>query len=236
LNNNGIWYIKQCDSCMNCHYCKFDDCKDLNYYWCSFHSLNPEKEVNKRCKYFEIKIIKNCYSEEAICNSALNLYFYKMRLPYNGRETYLGLPLDKKKAKCIELNIVKNKDFETNTITTDDYIKNNLSNLPLDLDEEKINLRDTNEYPLWQKEVFKRDNYKCIICGSNKNLNAHHLDSFSRYPDLRYIVENGVTLCEKHHDTKFKGSFHNVYGTRSFTKDDFIVYKNNQIREKLINE
>jgi predicted restriction endonuclease len=230
--SKGVWYINQCDSCVHCRYQKDDNYKEDSYYWCGFHNLNPEKEVNKLCKYFEIKIIKSYYSENEIYNSALNSYFYKNHLPYTGRETYLNLPLDEKRKKCIELNIIKDSDFKL--ISNDEYIKNNLSNLLLD--DEDFNLRDTEEYLLWQKEVFKRDGYKCQICGSNKKINAHHLDSFSRYPDLRYIIDNGITLCDEHHNTKCDGSFHNIYGTRSFTKDDFIIYKNNKIRElKTIN-
>ena len=154
-----------------------------------------------------------------------------MRLPYNGRETYLNLPLEEKRKKCIELNIIKDKDFEI--IDTKKYVEDNLSIFPVD--EEELNARNTEEYLRWQIAVFKRDCYKCQICGSNKNLNAHHLESFSKYIDLRYVIENGITLCEKHHGIKYPGSFHNVYGTRNFTKDDFYEYKNNQIKERLIN-
>jgi hypothetical protein len=229
--SKGIWYINQCDSCINCLYFIYDDYRKNGCYHCKFRTLNPEKEVSKLCKYFKIKTCYD-YGEEEIYNNALNSYFFKMHLPYNGREQYLNLSLEEKRKKCIELNLLCESDFKI--VENEDYIKNSLSNLPLDDDE--LNLRNTEEYLLWQKEVFKRDKYKCVICGSNKNLNAHHLDSFAKYPDLRYVLDNGVTLCEKHHDIKCKNSFHNVYGTRNFTKDDFFMYKNNQTKERLTYE
>lgn len=54
------------------------------------------------------------------------------------------------------------------------------------------------EYKEWRKKVFERDNYTCQICGDNTggNLNAHHIKSYRDYPELRYEVSNGMTLCE----------------------------------------
>lgn len=59
--------------------------------------------------------------------------------------------------------------------------------------------RDSFEYKNWRKSVYKRDNYKCVNCGSKQKLNAHHIKSWKDYPELRYEVENGITLCEKCH-------------------------------------
>jgi len=61
----------------------------------------------------------------------------------------------------------------------------------------------TVEYSNWRTSVFERDNYTCVECGvHNKNglgktvqLNADHIKPFAFYPDLRYEVSNGRTLC-----------------------------------------
>lgn len=52
------------------------------------------------------------------------------------------------------------------------------------------------EYKLWRKSVFERDDYTCQIC--NKRgvvLHADHLKPWALYPELRYAIDNGRTLC-----------------------------------------
>jgi hypothetical protein len=58
--------------------------------------------------------------------------------------------------------------------------------------------RKTREYRLWKVAVVRRDR-KCLICGSMHKRHAHHLNSASYYPFLRFDVDNGVTLCSKCH-------------------------------------
>lgn len=60
---------------------------------------------------------------------------------------------------------------------------------------------NTYEYKQWRKEVFKRDNYTCIECKMRGGeLNADHIKSYSQYPELRLILENGRTLCKSCHN------------------------------------
>ena len=64
-------------------------------------------------------------------------------------------------------------------------------------------IRTSLEYKLWRKSVFERDNYACIWCGNNKsgNLNADHIKPFAYYPELRFAIDNGRTLCVLCHKT-----------------------------------
>ena len=59
--------------------------------------------------------------------------------------------------------------------------------------------RGTAEYREWKNAVLERDDYTCQICGSKGSVHAHHIKSYTKYPDLRYEVGNGVTLCVECH-------------------------------------
>jgi len=59
--------------------------------------------------------------------------------------------------------------------------------------------RSTFEYQNWRKAVKERDEYKCLRCGSEDNLEADHIKSFAYHPELRFDIENGRTLCRDCH-------------------------------------
>lgn len=63
-------------------------------------------------------------------------------------------------------------------------------------------IRKSARYRQWRKRVFERDDYICQICGKHGGkLNADHIKSFFRYPELRFDINNGRTLCEACHFT-----------------------------------
>jgi len=70
---------------------------------------------------------------------------------------------------------------------------------------EHDSIRKSVEYKIWREQVYKRDNYTCQRCGSKNGngkaitLNAHHVQLFSKEPEQRFEVENGVTLCRDCH-------------------------------------
>lgn len=68
--------------------------------------------------------------------------------------------------------------------------------------EERRGLRFTMAYKRWRFDVFARDSFTCQDCGDARggNLNAHHIKPFADYPDLRFELSNGITLCQKCHD------------------------------------
>lgn len=66
-------------------------------------------------------------------------------------------------------------------------------------------IRTSTEYADWRTAVFERDNYTCQDCGQyGGDLNAHHVHEFAKYPEERFIVANGITLCVACHN-KTKG-------------------------------
>ena len=80
--------------------------------------------------------------------------------------------------------------------------------------------RGSLEMKNWRKKVFGRDNYTCRKTGiRGGRLCSHHIKNFSKYPELRYELENGITLSEKVHD-----EFHEIYGKRNNTKEQLIKF------------
>lgn len=84
--------------------------------------------------------------------------------------------------------------------------------------------RNSRDYKHWRRLVLERDGNECQRCSSSEKLEAHHLNPFNVNKDLRYDIDNGVTLCEKCHSVKHKNSFHNIYGTVNNTSEQFYEY------------
>lgn len=52
----------------------------------------------------------------------------------------------------------------------------------------------------WRINIFERDNWTCQGCQKRGcYIEAHHVKSWARYPELRYELNNGVTLCKECH-------------------------------------
>lgn len=60
------------------------------------------------------------------------------------------------------------------------------------------------KYTRWMKAVKNRDKWACRIADvkCNGRLEAHHILRWSTHPELRYEVNNGITLCAFHHPRK----------------------------------
>jgi hypothetical protein len=59
---------------------------------------------------------------------------------------------------------------------------------------------------VWRKEIYARDNFKCKI--NNKDckgrIEAHHILPWAKFKELRFDINNGITLCKYHHPLKDK--------------------------------
>lgn len=66
-------------------------------------------------------------------------------------------------------------------------------------------------YKSWCKFVYKRDNYTCQQCFKiGGKLCAHHIYNWADYPELRFDLDNGITLCNTCHKL-----FHHLYGIKN---------------------
>lgn len=78
-------------------------------------------------------------------------------------------------------------------------------------------IRKSLKYKAWRGLVFERDGYTCQECRAHSGngtaliLHADHIKPFALYPDLRFVLENGRTLCAACHRLT------PTYGTRTRT-------------------
>jgi len=63
---------------------------------------------------------------------------------------------------------------------------------------------NTTDYRIWRMSVLKRDNFKYKISNPDckGQLQTHHILRWAEHPELRYEVNNGITLCRFHHPLK----------------------------------
>ena len=76
-------------------------------------------------------------------------------------------------------------------------------------------------YGKFRRDVLERDDYTCVCCGYDDELEVHHLEGATENPDLMAVVDNGVTLCKYCHS-----KFHHIYTRQGFNSNDFSEFMN----------
>lgn len=76
-------------------------------------------------------------------------------------------------------------------------------------------IRTSIEFRLWREAVFARDNWTCQKTSERGGkLHPHHVQNFADYPELRFEIDNGVTLSGVAHR-----KFHKEYGIKNNTRE-----------------
>lgn len=75
-----------------------------------------------------------------------------------------------------------------------------------------VRIRMSKEYKEWRTAVFERDDYTCLDCKQRSSaqkwltIQADHIKPFAFFPELRFDINNGRTLClECHRKTETYG-------------------------------
>ena len=87
------------------------------------------------------------------------------------------------------------------------------------------------QYIFWRKAIFQSDDFVCQICKQKGGqLEAHHLNNWSDFPELRFAIDNGITLCKRCHN-----EFHKKYGRKNNTKGQYreFLLKGRELRIKI---
>jgi len=159
------------------------------------------------------------FSQCRVCEKQMYLMPYEIKL---GRKKYCSVQCLRKGDSYTNTFELGHKDFvpkesRGHTQETKDKISKGSKgkhsgalawNWIEDRTKVKVGERSLND-PLqkqWRKSVKDRDNWSCRIADNNCNgkLEAHHILRWSKFPELRNEVNNGITLCHFHHPRKIK--------------------------------
>lgn len=74
-------------------------------------------------------------------------------------------------------------------------------------DREKLSkkqIRNDYAYQEWRKQVWIRDDFTCKLKSNDckGKITSHHIFPWRDYPEKRYEINNGITLCHYHHPRK----------------------------------
>src|SRR3990167_2827110 len=82
-------------------------------------------------------------------------------------------------------------------------------------EKSKTKIRNSIEYKIWIGAVFAHDGYTCQKIGiKGGHLVAHHIQNFAQFPELRFAIDNGITLSKQAHN-----EFHKRYGRKNNNRE-----------------
>jgi hypothetical protein len=132
---------------------------------------------------------------------SINTEFKKGNIPYHKGKTR------KEEPRIAQPWLGKKRDLETKQKISQSKIGKYMQEKSPSWIKDRTKLkglrrgRERSDYNFWSRKVKQRDNNKCKF--NNKNcrgrLESHHIYPWSKFPEKRFDINNGITLCSFHH-------------------------------------
>jgi len=204
LNNNYKGGVKN----QICNYCNNNFIPKNKYskrkfcsIKCSINSkIGIKKKMNiKILEYIELKKINglNNPNKKCLCGNKKDIKSKQCVTCFKKSIESLG--------KCIYCNIIFKRKYCYAKFCSKNchlkhkknlFIGNNNPNWKGGIMSENKKERQSDKYKEWRVSVLKRDNYTCQDCKKIGGiLHSHHIKSFSKHKELRFDINNGITLC-----------------------------------------
>lgn len=173
--------------------------------YCSLKCFHEYKQVNLVCKFCNSKFIvprfkknklfcsEECKKKWSFSNYKSTIHCIMCNKPIVAYNSYI-----KNKGQKTCSKICENKYRSV-------YLSGENSKLYKHGKSYNNRIRKGIEWKTWRRFIFDRDDYTCMICGIknkkglNIELHPHHIKPSSKYPLLRYEVDNGITVCKSCH-------------------------------------
>jgi len=84
----------------------------------------------------------------------------------------------------------------------------------------KRRTQEYRKYREWHKTILERDDYICVLCGSDKDIEVDHIKPFALFPKLMLELSNGQVLCKKCHKKKTSKE-RKKYWKNQFSQSEF---------------
>lgn len=97
----------------------------------------------------------------------------------------------------------------------------------------------------WALKVKIRDKHLCKMClalgidpppKKERELQAHHIFPLDLFPELMFLIENGITLCQTHHKSLHYKQFEKIKEVVIRDGENTINPFENNRKEKGLNE
>lgn len=168
--------------------------------------------VNSVYKDLYIKMNYICHCGQL---SAIHLSGFKKgkRCGYCNRKTYLE-DIEQRREKLFELNLAYTHSIAficaCGSIEYLPHVHSKIFHTYICPACDIRKARHSSEYNNWKFAVRAKYDDTCQCCGSLDRPHAHHIKSRQAYPELQYIVSNGIVLCFECHM-----QLHMLYGNET---------------------